>query len=396
MGKLLFLAHRIPFPPNKGDKIRSFHLLQHLARRHQVFLGSFVDDPHDWQYRSQVEALCAEVCLRPLAPRRAKLRSAMGLVTGEALSLPYYRDPEMQRWVDQTMTRAGIDHVVVYCSSMAQYVDHERYRGTRRILDVVDVDSDKWRQYAQSKSGPIAWIYRREADRLLAYERGIAARFDASLFVSAAEAELFRRLAPEVAEKVGHYNNGVDTAYFDPARISESPYPPGGPVLVFTGAMDYWANAEAVQWFADQVFPRLRARRPDLRFFIVGSKPSESVLALARREGITVTGRVPDVRPFLQHAALAVAPLRIARGIQNKVLEALAMARTVVCTSAAAEGLQPEDWLNAAVRDDADEFAEAVLERLSGQPNDIGRDYVLKHYSWDSHLAGVDRLLALP
>jgi len=393
---VLFLAHRIPYPPNKGDKIRSYHLLRHLAGKHRIFLGSFVDDPDDWQYRSALEGLCAEVCLRPLSPLRATVRSARGMLSGEALTLPYYRDAGLRGWVDATMARERIEHVVVYSSSMAQYCDQPRYTHCRRVLDVVDVDSDKWRQYSEHRSFPFSWIYRREARALLAYERDVAARFDATLFVSEAEAALFRRLAPEVASKVGHYNNGVDTQYFDPAARVESPYPPGGPVVVFTGAMDYWANADAVSWFADEVMPRLRTQRADLRFYIVGSKPTEAVLALGRRPAIVVTGRVSDVRPFLQHAALAVAPLRVARGIQNKVLEALAMERLVVCTPAAAEGLEPAPWMSGVVHEDADGFAGAVLARLGENVNSAGRDYVRRHYSWDSHLVNVDRLLGLP
>lgn len=397
MGKLLFLAHRIPFPPNKGDKIRSYHLLRHLARRHQVFLGSFVDDPHDWQYQAQVEGLCREVFLRPLNPRQAKLRSARGLLTGEALSLPYYRDGELQAWVDRTMTREGIDHAIIYCSSMAQYLDHARYRDCRRLVDLVDVDSDKWRQYADNQRGPMAYIYRREARKLLEFERGIARRFDATLLVSEAEAALFKRLAPESAARIGHYDNGVDTEYFNPAESYENPYPAGGPVAVFTGAMDYWANVEAVTWFAESVFPRVRALQPDARFFIVGSKPSDAVMALSRLPGITVTGRVPDVRPFLQHARLAVAPLRIARGIQNKVLEALAMAKPVVSTPAAAEGLQAADGFGDWIQEKPEDFAARVLMAFRGSDTlPAGRDYVLAHYSWDSHLSRVDELLALP
>jgi sugar transferase (PEP-CTERM/EpsH1 system associated) len=248
VAKVLFLAHRIPYPPNKGDKIRSFHLLRHLAGRHRVFLGGFVDDPDDWQHRGALEAMCAEVFLRPLSPRLATARSARGLLNGEALTLPYYRDGGLRTWVDATMERERIEHVVVYCSSMAQYVDEQRYAHCRRVLDVVDVDSDKWRQYADRRPFPFSWIYRREARTLLAYERDVAARFDATLFVSAAEAALFRRLAPEVATKIGHYNNGVDIEYFDPAVSIEPPYPQGGAVVVFTGAMDYWANVDAVRF----------------------------------------------------------------------------------------------------------------------------------------------------
>lgn len=395
MAKVLFLAHRIPFPPNKGDKIRSYHLLCHLARRHQVFLASFVDDPNDWQHRTQVESLCAEVCLRPLNVRRAKVRSALGLVTGQPMSLPYYYDAELQRWVDATMSRERIDHVIVYSAAVAQFVDHERYADRRRIVDLVDVDSDKWRQYAARRRGLMSWIYAREASKLLAYERGLAGRFDAAVFVTAAEAALFRGLAPEVAERVDYYDNGVDAEYFDPSLEFESPYPPGGPVVVFTGAMDYWANVEAVGWFGAEVLPHIQRARPDVRFFIVGSNPTDAVRALARRQGVTVTGRVPDVRPFIRHAALAVAPLRIARGTQNKVLEALAMERAVVCTPAAAEGLHREEWLAAWTHQAPGAFAGTVLEHLDGKPFPEGREYVARHYRWDRNLSRIEHLLAL-
>ena len=396
MANVLFLAHRIPYPPNKGDKIRSFHLLRHLARKHRLFVGSFVDDADDWQHRGALEDLCAEVYLRPLPKLRATARSARGFLTGEALTLPYYRDSALREWVSATMARAQIRHAVVYSSSMAQYLDHERYRDCRRVLDIVDVDSEKWRQYSGRHSFPLSWVYEREARTLFAYERDVAARFDAALFVSEAEAALFRRLAPEVAAKVGHYSNGVDTQYFDPALPQATPYGDGGPVVVFTGAMDYWANVDAVSWFADDVLPGLQKQRADLRFYIVGSKPAEAVRALGRRPGVVVTGRVPDVRPFLKYAAVAVAPLRVARGIQNKVLEALAMQCRVVCTPAAAEGLEPGAWMRGRVHDDAAGLGAAVIAALAGSAEPAAREYVCRHYSWDRHLAGVDSLLQLP
>lgn len=393
MSKVLFLVHRIPYPPNKGDKIRSYHLLRHLAQRHRVFLGAFVDDPFDWQYQDAVSPLCADHFLAPMNPRARKLASLRGLLTGEALSLPYYRVAAMQRWVDDTIARQGIEAVVVFSSTMAQFVDGDRYRGLTRIADFVDVDSDKWLQYAARGRGPKAWVYAREGRRLLAYERRVAASFDASLFVTVAEAGLFKRLAPEVAERVGFFENGVDTAYFDPAQPFEDPYPAGGPVLVFTGAMDYWPNVEAVIWFADEVLPRIRQVRPEVRLAVVGSNPTDTVRALGSREGITVTGRVPDVRPYLQHAAVAVAPLRIARGIQNKVLEALAMARPVVCTPPAAEGLRTSPLVAAATADTPEAVAARVLENLGRGEVPEHRAYVVEHYSWDANLGVVDRLL---
>jgi sugar transferase (PEP-CTERM/EpsH1 system associated) len=181
----------------------------------------------------------------------------------------------------------------------------------------------------------------------------VARDYDASLFVSAPEAELFRTLAPESSAKIGHFSNGVDTDYFSPDTGHANPYAAGERALVFTGAMDYWPNVDAVQWFCDEVFPVLRQRVPDLRFYIVGSRPAPAVQALGQREGVTVTGTVPDVRPYIAHAAVAVAPLRIARGIQNKVLEAMAMATAVVVSPQALEGIDAEPGSELLLAEDA-------------------------------------------
>lgn len=400
--KLLMLVHRIPYPPNKGDKIRSFHLLRHLASRHEVHLGAFVDDPVDWEYRPTLEALCASVHLVALHRLRRRVRSLSGFATGEALSLPYYRSRALQRWVDQTIAEHAITHVVVFSSTMAQYVQGARHAKLHRVADLCDVDSDKWRQYAQGRKAPSRWIYAREARKLLESERAIAREFDATLFVTQAEAELFRTLAPESAARVGYFDNGVDTEYFDPHGEFESPYrgpEPGAtagsatPVVVFTGAMDYWANVDAVEWFVEQIWPRVRARAPQARFFIVGSNPAPAVRALERRDGVHVTGRVPDVRPYLAHADVAVAPLRIARGTQNKVLEALAMARPVVCTHAAASGLNLPVGDGFAVHDDPAGFADAVIALAARRENPSGRERVTESFGWRANLRIVDRLL---
>ncbi len=396
MRSILFLVHRIPYPPNKGDKIRSYHLLKYLSQHYRVFLGAFVDDPFDLRYDKDVRSLCEQSLLVPMSPSRRKVASLSGFLTGESLSLPYYRNRAMQAWVDATLAGQSIDSVVVFSSTMAQFVDGPQYAHLNRIADFVDVDSDKWAQYASRTSGVKRWVYEREARALQKYERHVAAAFDATLLVTQAEADLFRRIAPASAERISHYDNGVDTAYFDPELVPESPYAAGGPVVVFTGAMDYWPNVEAVQWFVDAVLPLIRARREDIRFAIVGSNPTEAVLALGQRPGIQVTGRVPDVRPFLKFADVAVAPLRIARGIQNKVLEALAMARPIVVSGPAAEGLRDSPEIEQATADDAAAFAGKVVERI-GTPAQVShRAFVTDHYSWESQLSRVARLIERP
>jgi len=282
---------------------------------------------------------------------------------------------------------------------MAQYVQGARYASLRRIADLCDVDSDKWRQYSEGRNGVLRWVYAREARELLEVERSIAREFDATLFVTPAEADLFRTLAPESATRVRHFENGVDTDFFDPEAAFESPYPVPrtlasvAPIVVFTGAMDYWANADAVRWFVREIWPLIQARVPDARFFIVGSNPTPAVQALAARSGVSVTGRVPDVRPYLAHADVAVAPLRIARGTQNKVLEALAMARPVVCTRAAASGLNLPASDGFRVHDDAQDFADAVLAAARNRANPSGRLCVTESFGWCAKLREVDRLL---
>lgn len=392
--EILFLAHRIPYPPNKGDKIRSFNLLKYLAESYRVHLGAFVDDPDDWRHEAELRPYCAELCLLPLDPTFAKLRSLKGLLAGTALSLPYYADPRMGAWVASLLGRAKLRAAFVFSSAMAQYLENAPLP---KVIDFVDVDSDKWRQYAAKKPWPARWIYQREAERLLDFDRRVAGRFDHSLFVSQPEAELFLSLAPEAAGRVHALENGVDTAYFDPCGASASPYPEEAKVLAFTGAMDYWANVDAVVWFADAVFPGVLDACPEARFYVVGSRPSDVVRELGSRPGIVVTGAVPDIRPYLKHAHAAVAPLRIARGVQNKVLEALAMAKPVLASPQAWEGIAADDALDAQVLDAPEEWQAAALGLLGGVAAPLesvtNRAFVEQRYGWRPSLARLCALL---
>ena len=402
MQELLFLAHRIPYPPNKGDKIRSYHVLKHLAGKYRVHLGTFVDDEHDWKHIPVLKGLCGETHFVALNSLTARLRSVKGLLNGDALTVPYYYDVSMREWVTRLLENNPVHRVLVFSSGMAQYVAGQQWSNIRRVIDFVDVDSDKWRQYAKKKSWPMNAIYQREAQRLQVYERQIAAEFDASVLVSQDEAKLFRTLASESAERIDYLNNGVDSDYFSPERPYASPYLPGEKVLVFTGAMDYWANVDAVIWFAREVFPHVYQRDPNARFYIVGGRPTHAVKQLENISGVYVTGAVPDVRPYIAHAVAAVAPLRIARGVQNKVLEAMAMAKPVLATSAAVEGIESGMYrfnagLNEAsgivVADDAAVCTEHALRMLQGGYNAAGRACVLKYYTWSENLTRLDRLL---
>ncbi|MCG5537250.1 TIGR03087 family PEP-CTERM/XrtA system glycosyltransferase [Halorhodospira sp. 9622] len=399
MADILYLVHRLPWPPDKGDKIRSHHLLRHLAERHRVHLGTFIDDPADWDLVPAVRRLCASLCVRSLPPARVRFRALTGLLNGEPLTLPWYRDRYLRRWVRQTLDGHWIRAAVAFSSTMGQYLP-PRSSGVLRVVDFVDVDSDKWRQYAEHQRGAMAAVYRRESRRLFEYERALAGSADACLFVSEQEVATFRSLVPECANRVHAVANGVDAHYFDPEHAGPCPYAEGRPVLVFTGAMDYWPNVDAVGWFADEVLPRLRREWPGLVFAVVGSRPSAPVRALAQRPGVLVTGGVPDIRPWMAHADVVVAPLRLARGVQNKVLEAMAMARPVVATPQALEGIRARPGVEvAAAEAEAEAFAAAVTARLGGGAGLMGqaaRRRILSDYSWAGSLAAVDRLVEGP
>ncbi|WP_137938924.1 TIGR03087 family PEP-CTERM/XrtA system glycosyltransferase [Chitinivorax sp. B] len=397
MQDLLYLVHRIPFPPNKGDKVRSFNMLRFLAQRYRVHLGAFVDDPADWRYVDELKQYCGEVHLEPLYRKRATLKSAVGLLTGEALTLPFYRNDNMQQWVDRVVRRQPIQRVLVFSSPMAQYV--AKHTQLTRIADFVDIDSDKWRQYAESKRWPLSWVYRREADRLLAFEENITQRFDGTVFVSSIEAQHFREMAPACKAKVGYVNNGVDTEFFDPGFTCDNPYGVDEMPVVFTGAMDYWPNIDAVQWFAHDILPALRRRFPTLVFYIVGARPTEAVTALGQLPGVKVTGSVPDIRPYIAYATLAVAPLRIARGVQNKVLEAMAMAKLIIASPQAAEGIEATRGRDFLVAEQVTDYQRLIESALAGQFVDMpaaARRCVQTNYDWFTNLARFAELLDVP
>ena len=395
MSNLLYLVHRLPYPPNKGDKVRSYHLLKHLAERHRVFLGTFIDDPQDEAYVDKLPEFCADLHIARIAPRTAKLRSLSGLLSHEALTLPYYRNADLQAWVERTLRDSKIDAAIVFSSAMAQYV--AGHRQLRTLVDFVDVDSAKWSQYAPNHRWPMSWLYSREGERLLAHERAVAASATRSFFVTDNETELFSKLAPECRDRIEPMCNGVDAEFFSPLPTQACPFSDGGVPLVFTGAMDYWPNVDAVTWFANDILPKLRQRRPELRFYIVGRSPTPAVEALAS-EHVVVTGTVPDVRPYLQHAAVIVAPLRLARGIQNKILEAMAVGMPVVASTECAgpvDAVPGRDFLTAGRVEEYVAQIESLLD-APGRAAAMGkaaRLQVLARYSWAAHLSRIDRYL---
>ncbi|MFZ3483187.1 TIGR03087 family PEP-CTERM/XrtA system glycosyltransferase [Sphingomonas sp. 3-13AW] len=390
MGSLLFLAHRVPFPPDRGDKMRGWHILRHLARTHRVHLCAFADDRRDLRPRPPLVEATASRTILWRGKGRARA-AAEALASGRPLSLAAFDSRAMRRGVAAVLAREAVDTIYVFSGQMAQYLPADT--PARIVMDFVDMDSAKFAQYAAEGRGPMRWMLAREARLLQAFEAQVAARVDASLFVSEAEATLFRTAT--TAPRVQAVGNGIDTDFYDPAACSA--VSEAGPLIVFTGQMDYRPNIDAVTWFAGAVLPTVRAQHPDARFAIVGRSPDEAVRVLATQPGVLVTGEVADVRGWLAAAEVVVAPLRIARGVQNKVLEAMAMARPVVASTAAAEGIDHADCLT--VAGDATEFADAVCAHLANPAEAVrlgqaARAQVQRRYGWDAQLLPLDALLA--
>ena len=391
MGEILFLAHRVPFPPDRGDKIRGFHVLKHLAQRHRVHLVAFADDARDMAPQPEFDALLGG---RVVVWRgKSQLRAlAEALVTNRPASVAAFAHSAVARGVAKVLEQRSIDAIYVFSSQMAQYLPTPCEVPV--VMDFVDVDSAKFAVYAESSRWPRNLLYAREASTLLAHDAHVAAQVDASVFVSEAEAALFRRETG--AGNVVAIENGIDTAAFDPQHVA--PTPTDHPLILFTGQMDYRPNIDAATWFAEAILPRIREHVREARFAIVGRAPSDAVLALAREPGVTVTGEVPDVRPWLAAADVVVAPLKLARGIQNKVLEAMAMARPVIASTSAAEGIDHDGTI--AVAADAEDFTRRTVALLrdpeaAQAAGTAARRRVCARYGWDAALAPLDGLLGL-
>lgn len=366
-------------------------------KQQRVHLGCFVDDPVDMAYMDDLKNMCASVFAARLRPAIARIKSLSGLLSRKPLSVPYYFDAKLADWIKQTLAANEIDTIVAYSSPMGQYLQGKSLRRYQRVADFVDVDSDKWRQYQFKAKWPMRWIYAREARLLAQFEKNCASEFDAIVFVTQNEVDLFKEISSAAASKYYAVPNGVAIDYFDPSLSFDSPYDDDAAAIVFTGVMDYWPNVDAVCWFARDVFPKIRENNRAAQFWIVGTSPTKQVTGLEAIEGIRVTGRVPDVRPYLKHAKFAVAPLRIARGIQNKVLEALAMGRQVLCTAEAASGLLQPASMPVMVANSVNEMVSMAENLLGSARNaDLGeppRSYVKANYDWNTNLSIIDQIV---
>jgi sugar transferase (PEP-CTERM/EpsH1 system associated) len=379
-------------------------MLRHLTLRYDVSVGTFADDPVALGelkvLRKMAQDLCISRVRRPWSYFSAGISWALGL----PISFAVFRSRRLARWVQQTGRARHLDAIVTHSSNISDYaLLAAKASGDRRprlIFHFADVDSEKFAAYAITARWPLNWLYRLEHLRVKRAERRLATCADSVAFVSEEEAELFRTTHPGLNTPVTVLPNGVDLEVFDPCCPVESPYPPDQrEVFVFTGAMDYSPNVSAVEWFALKIFPRVRNDLPAAWFYIVGSNPTAAVRALGQHKNVFVTGRVPSVVPYLRHACIAVAPLQIARGVQNKVLEAMAMAKPVIASAEALTGIGaisgehvicPKDecdWIDACVR----------LARHPEQRERLGlaaRVFVETKHSWGNHFAILDRLLA--
>lgn len=375
------MAHRVPYPPDKGERVRAFHEIVALAEHFSITLAALAHSDGDVAAASELGRWCEKVLTGRAGGRMGLMRGALSVAAGKSATEGFFRNNRLLRTLVEEAGKQPFDIVLGYSSSTLPYV--LAVPAKARVMDLVDVDSAKWDFYAQAARGPKRWLYAREARGVGALERRAVETCDAVLLVSEAEVAALRL----TSGKVTAMGNGVDTDFFKP----DGSVPQQATALVFTGTMDYRPNVEGVCWFVREVWPELKGRVPELTFTIVGRDPTPEVLRLTGTPGITVTGTVKDVRPYLASASLAVVPLRIARGIQNKILEAMAMGRAVVASPQTIEGLDVNIGEEVLRAESPDEWVAAVLGLLSdgGRRERLGqaaRKRVVSDYSWASRM----------
>ncbi len=386
---ILFLANRLPFPPNKRDKIRTFREIDQLALSHNVYCACFVDAPDDPTHVRGFRRWCKDIIAIPWKRRTAALRAMHGRLVGRTLTESAYRDKAMSEAISRWTDRIPFDAVVSFSTIMASYALAVPAR--RHVLDMCDVDSAKWLDYAETARFPLSTVYRREGRRLRVFEQSYIERFDATTFITSRERRL---LDPdETHDRLHVIPNGVTLS-----DRQSRPAADCGPIVGFLGSMDYRPNTEAVCWFVRRVWPAVRADAPNARMLIVGRNPTRRVRSLARTPGVSVTGTVKDTGRYLARCRVIVAPLRVARGMQNKVLEAMAARRPVVATSAVAAGLNVQPGHHIQVADDAMHFATEVIallnrDDLCRDTGDAGYRCAAVHYCWPEAMQRFEQLI---
>lgn len=388
---ILFLAHRIPYPPDKGDKIRAYNEILHFSKKHSVDVCCLVDDPADRKYIDPLRRMCRSLELVEINAKIKKICSLVSLLHPScSCTEVFFHNAPLQKKIDALLNTNKYDLIFLYCSSMERYV--RTVTNIPIVIDFVDIDSEKWRQYSQRASFPKSLLFAEEARKLARLEHRIASRVKASFLVTEKEVEFFNG-----NPTVHAIPNGLDTVFFDPAATVNDPHLQDQYYVEFTGAMDYFPNEDGVVWFCSEILPLIHEKKNDVQFYIVGRNPTDRVRQLAG-EHVVVTGGVDDIRPYIKHAQLAVIPLRMARGIQNKILEAISMGQAVVCTSTAFEGLQFQPGRDIIVEDDPARFAKATLELLGDadrrtQMVASAQKVLKQHYSWSSNLDRMEQII---
>lgn len=362
---ILYLAHRVPYPPNKGDKIRALWEIKSLSAAHKIDLFTFYDHEED---RSSVDALrpyCRDCYVERLSWTRSRAQALAAAIRKRPFSLAYFRSPTMAQKVRDALRARDYDAILCFGSAMAGYVDTQSK--VPCVLDMVDVDSAKWAEYARNSSILLRWLWRQEGQVLAGYERFTTETFARTLLCTDAEANLLQRTVPN--GRVDVLRHMVDTEYFNPEKVPLSaeivrlqPY------VLFAGSMDYAPNIEAVQWFHQHALPLMRRKLPNLRFVIAGRNPARAVRDLAKDLAVVVTGTVADVRPYFRGASVTVAPMQLARGVQNKVLESMAMGVPVACSSKAAVAFPEEVRKQILVEDNAEALARELIKLITTGP----------------------------
>lgn len=391
--RILYLVHRTPYPPNRGHRIRSFHWLRFLAARAEVDLAFLAESSPDADTLEALKKLCAQVAAVSVEPIVRWFRAAWSLGTGRTATEGLFRSPRLFDTVRRWSEQRRYDAAIAYCSSMVPYLGVPGLQGVPAVVDLVDVDSQKWLDYAQHAWGPKRWLFAAEGRRLRALERAVSRWAQAVVLVSPEEAELYRRFCP--VGRVEAIGNGVDLEYFRPGQVTSGQE---SPKCVFVGALDYRANVDGIGWFLREVWPGVVRRRPGARFALVGANPGPAIRRLAQAPAVELIGEVPDVRPHLAAAAVSVVPLRVARGVQNKVLESLASGKAVIASPQAIEGLALEPGLHLYQAASAEQWVDGVVELLE-RPDlrqrlgQAGRAQVERHYRWDARLEPLSTLL---
>jgi sugar transferase (PEP-CTERM/EpsH1 system associated) len=388
--RIFFICQRVPFPPERGDKITTFNEVRHLSTKHEVHVFCLADGRRDLDNISGVRRYAQSVTAVPVIGWTSKFRAFAAMFTGEPLSVAAFNEKGLHSAIKQKFVELRPDLVMVYSCNVAQYAEH--FPQVPRIMQFAELDSSRWGQFARRTRPPLRWVYAVEQRRFFTYEQHIARTFSHALVCTAAEQRDFERLIPGVP--VSLVGNGVDLDYFRSSGVAKHP---GS--IVFTGVMDYLPNVDAVAWFCDEVLPIVQKRFPEAGLTICGSRPAAAVRRLAKRPGVTVTGRVPDTRMYLDGAEVFVAPMRMARGIQNKLLEALAMGLPCVASKAAATGTAVPDGEGILVADDPMEFAEHIVHLLR---DDAFRDAMAAkaraaaelNYRWEAQFGCLDRVVA--